>query len=282
MNKEVAINNHKLNLTNLDKLYWPEEKISKGDLINYYRTFAKYMLPYLKDRPESLNRHPNGIHGQSFFQKNVDHMPPSWVKTQKIYSDSNKAYINYMLCQNEATLIFMENPDFLALDLDPEDIGFESVIESALAVKEVLDEAGALGYIRTSGATGMHIYIPLKAKYNYDIAKEFARLIAQLANEKVPAITSLERMPVKRKRKVYLDFLQNRTGQTLAAPYSVRPRPGATVSAPLSWKEVKPGLDPRNFTMKNMLKRVEKIGEIFTPVLKKGIDINKCLKKLKY
>lgn len=298
MEELIRIGSRKLQLTNLNKVYWPKEKYTKGDLIQYYNSASKYILPYLKDRPESLNRFPNGINGPSFYQKNVGEMPPDWVKTVKIFSEHNSEYINYLVCQDKATLIFMANlgcieinpwfsrikhlanPDFIAMDLDPEEISFEKVIESALAVKEVLNKGKVNGYIKTSGATGLHIYIPLKARYDFDTAKEFALVIAQLAHELVPDITSLERSPSKRKRKVYLDYLQNRKGQTLAAPYSLRPKPMATVSAPLNWKEVKLGLSPQDFTMKTIFNRLSKVGDLFEGVLGKGIDMMKCLKNL--
>lgn len=296
--QEVIIGGHKLTLTNLDKIYWPDEGYTKGDLIEYYRSVSKFILPYLKDRPESLLRHPNGIHGKSFFQKNVDHMPPDWVKTELIYSDHNKENINYLICNDEATLVFMANlgcieinpwfshvptleyPDYLVIDLDPEEISFDKVVEAALKVKEVLDEAGAKSYCKTSGATGLHIYVPLKAKYNYDIAKDFAHIIARIAYKRIPEFTSLERSPKKRQGKVYLDYLQNRGGQTLAAPYSVRPKPGATVATPLLWEEVKVGLSPSQFTIKNIQKRLKEKGDLFKPVLGAGINIEKCIKKL--
>jgi bifunctional non-homologous end joining protein LigD len=298
MEKEVIINRHKLKLTNLDKIFWPEEKYTKGDVIEYYRKISKYMLPYLKDRPESMLRHPNGINGKSFFQKNVNHMPPEWVKTEKIYSEHTEDYINYLICNDEATLVFManlgcieinpwfsriqsqENPDYLVIDLDPEEIDFEKVIETALGVKKALDIAGAKSYCKTSGATGLHVYVPLKAKYDYDVAKDFAHVIGQIVNSWLPDITSLERSPSKRKKKVYLDYLQNRKGQTLAAPYSIRPKPGATVSTPLKWEEVKPGLHPSDFNIKNIFKRLEKTGDLFKPVLGAGIDLEKCIRNL--
>ena len=297
-NEEIIINSHKLKLTNLDKIYWPDEKYTKEDLIEYYRKISGYILPYLKDRPQSLNRHPNGINGKSFFQKDITQVLPGWVKTKEIYSESNDKDINFMICNNEETLIYMANlgcieinpwfsrvtnlktPDYFVIDLDPEDISFEKVIETAVAVKDVLEEAGIESFPKTSGATGMHIYVPLNAEYSYDVAKNFAFLIGKIVNNRLPEITSLERSPSKRKKKVYLDYLQNREGQTLAAPYSVRPKPGATVSTPLEWKEVKHGLSPADFTIISILQRLERKGDIFKKVLGKGITIEKSIKKL--
>ncbi|MHB0976583.1 MAG: DNA ligase D [Candidatus Aquicultorales bacterium] len=294
----VEIEGKRQKITNLDKVFWPEEGYTKGDLIAYYRSVAPYILPHLKDRPESLHRHPDGIFGQSFFHKNVAGIAPEWAETVAVYSEGEDREILYFLCQDEASLVFLanlgcveinpwlsrkgslDNPDYMVVDLDPEDISFDKVVEAALAVKETLDEIGAWGYPKTSGATGLHIYVPLGAGYAYDQAKQFGQLVAVLTHRKVPDFTSVERMPYKRPRKVYLDFLQNRRGQTLAAPYSVRPRPGAPVATPLSWDEVKPGLDPTRFTMATTLERLKDIGDIFRPVLKEAVDLADVLKRL--
>lgn len=287
-----------LKLTNLDKVFWPKEKITKGDLIDYYDKISPYILPYLVDRPESMNRFPNGINGPSFFQKDTDHEGPSWLKKIAVPSESENKDIDYILCQNKETLLYMVNlgcieinpwssrvkkmdyPDFLVIDLDPEKISFEKVIEAALVTKKVFDTLGIDSYCKTSGATGLHIFVPMGAKYTYDQVKEFAHIIATLVNEKLPNTTSLERRPVKRQKKIYLDFLQNRKGQTLAAPYSARPKPGATVSTPLKWSEVKPGLKPTDFTIKNIFRRLDKVGDLWKPVLGPGANIEKALKKL--
>lgn len=296
--KEVTVNGKKLKLTNLTKLYWKKEKITKGDLIEYYEKMSPYILPYLKDRPESLHRYPNGIESSSFFQKDVGDTTPEWIKTEEIYSESNEKDINYLVCQDKATLLYLANlgcielnpwhsrlgkldyPDYIIIDLDPRDIEFKHVITTALKVKEVLDEAKIPSYCKTSGSKGLHIFIPMGAKYDYDRAKQFAEIIANIVHKQIPSITSVLRNPAKRKNKVYLDFLQNRKAQTIAAPYCVRPKPGATVSAPLKWEEVKPGLSLAEFTIYTMYDRVKKIGDIFKPVLGKGIDLNKALKNL--
>ncbi|HYE22288.1 MAG TPA: DNA ligase D [Verrucomicrobiae bacterium] len=295
---EMVIDGNNLKLTHLNKIYWPQEKYTKGDLIDYYRKVSRYILPYLKDRPESLNRYPNGINGSSFFQKDVNDLPPDWAKTHKVYSESNDKYINYLICNDEATLAYMANlgcieinpwssrigslekPDYLVVDLDPEKISFDKVIETAQTVHKFLDKLKVPNFCKTSGATGLHIYVPLGAKYTYEQAKQFTELVVTIVHKQIPEFTSLERSPKKRQKKVYLDFLQNRKGQTLAAAYSVRPKPGATVSTPLEWKEVKKGLQPSDFTIKNILKRLEKKGDLWKPVLEKGIDLVKILKKM--
>ena len=296
---EVVIDGFPVVLTNVDKVYWPEEGYTKGDVIAYYADMADYILPYLKDRPESLHRHPNGIGEKGFYQKNMADSAPGWTETVDIYSESTDENVQYLLCQNAATLAFMNNlgcieinpwcsrvgildcPDYVVIDLDPGRNEFSEVVETALVVKEVLDEAGAEAYCKTSGATGLHIYVPLGARYSYDDARDFAHITAQLVHERLPALTSLERSPKERRDQIYLDYLQNRAGQTLAAPYSLRPKPGATVSTPLEWKELKKkGLHPTDFTIKNIRRRIGKKGDLFAGVLGQGVDLLACLKKL--
>ncbi|WP_224984114.1 DNA ligase D [Geomonas agri] len=294
----LILDGHRLELSNLDKVFWPDQGYTKGDVINYYRTVAHAMLPHLVDRPESLYRTPNGIAEPGFFQKEAGELPPSWITTREIHSKHVDKNIKFFVCQDEATLIYManlgcieinpwlsrlrnlDNPDYFVIDLDPEDIPFAKVIETALAVREVLDRAGAVSFPKTSGATGIHIYVPLGARYDYDAAGNFAQVIATLVHHKVPEFTSILRSPKLRQKKVYLDFLQNKPGQTLAAPYSIRPRPGATVSAPLKWEEVKPGLDPSQFTIITMPGRLEHLGDLFAGVLGPGIDLEQCIENL--
>ena len=295
--QEITLNNQPLKLTNLNKIFWPQEKYSKRDVINYYQRMAPYILPYLIDRPQSLHRTPDGIIKEGFYQKNVSEIAPDWVETHSVYSESNDKEVLYLLCQNEQTLIYMANlgcieinpwlsrtqnldhPDYLVIDLDPEDISFDKVVEAALAVNDLLTTANIVCYPKTSGATGLHIYIPLQAKYNYEVVREFSRLIATLVHNEVPDFTSIERSPKKRQQKVYLDFLQNRQVQTLASVYSLRPRPKAPVSTPLLWEEVKPGLDPQDFTIDTIHRRVEEMGDLFKGVLGPGIDIAKSIKE---
>lgn len=300
MENTVTVDKHTLEFTNLDKIYWPKEKYTKGDVILYYEKIAPYILPYLKNRPLSLLRHPNGIEQPAFFHKDAGDNAPQWMTKFEIFSESANKDINYIVCNNKATLLYVanlgsieinpwnstikkpDNPDYIVIDIDPSDGNtFDQVVETALAVKEVLDKAGIDGYCKTSGASGLHIYIPFGGKYNYDQARDFAHVIASLTVELLPDFTTLERSLSKRgKNNIYVDFLQNRRGQTLACAYSMRPKPGATVSTPLEWKEVKKGLTPAQFDFKNIFKRVEKKGDLFAPVLAKGIDLKKALKNL--
>lgn len=290
----------KQEITHPDKLYWPRLHITKGDLIAYYESIATYILPHLKNRPQSLHRFPNGIKDKGFYQKNMDRGVPDWVKTVPLYSDSANKEINYVICNDAATLSFLNNlgciemnpwnsrlktldePDYLVIDIDPsEGNTFGQVVDTALAVKEVLDKARVPAYCKTSGATGLHVYVPLNARFDYETARRFAEIVAYMTQELVPGFTTLERSLKKRgKKNIYIDYLQNKKGQTLAAAYSVRPVPDATVSAPLHWKEVKQGLSPEQFTMKNMPLRLAKTGDLFGPVLGKGADLLRSLRML--
>lgn len=295
--KTLSISGKKVKCTNLTKIYWPEEKYTKGDLIAYYQSVGKYILPYLKNRPQSLNRFPNGISGPGFYQKDMDtEQLPSWAKTAQIYSKSNNAEIDYLLCNDLATLVYMANlgcieinpwhstylqpdyPTYMMLDLDPGDISFVDVVNTALVIKEICDEINISCHCKTSGATGLHVFIPLAGKYTYDEVKTFGELMAVLTHKRLPDTTSIERRVANRKDKIYVDFLQNRKGQTIAAPYSVRPRPLATVSTPLLWEEVTHSLSPEQFTIKNTGKRLEKVGDLWQPVLQKGIVLQRVLK----
>jgi bifunctional non-homologous end joining protein LigD len=291
------INGNDIKFTNLSKIFWPDEKITKRDLINYYYQAAPFILPYLKNRPQSLNRHPNGIKGKSFYQKNVTGKVPAWIETFPYHSsvDGDK---NFLVITDEASLLYVvslgcieinpwsstaakpDNPDWCIIDLDPDKNTFEQVIVAAQITKTVLDSIGVNSYCKTSGSTGLHIYFPLGAKYSYEESKEFARKIATMVHKELPAFTSIERIVNNRSGKMYIDFLQNRPQATLAAPYSVRPKPGATVSMPLHWEEVKKGLKMKDFTLKNAIERMRSEGDIFKPVLGKGINMKAALKKL--
>lgn len=297
MDASKTIGGNKVTFTHLDKIYYPDEGFTKGDIIDYYDKVSKVMLKYLKDRPESLRRTPNGIKDQGFFHKDVGDEVPDWIDKFKIWSESADKEINYIVCNNKATLLYMANmgcieinpwnsrtsspthPDYLVLDLDPSDKNsFDEVIETAQVIHEILDKAKCANYCKTSGATGLHIYVPLAAQYDYEQARMFAEMVAMKAQEQLPDTTSVERNLKKRGNMIYIDYLQNRQGQTLSTAYSVRPKPGATVSTPLDWKEVKPGLSPKDFHIMNILPRIEKLGDLFAPVLKKGINMDKVLK----
>jgi len=296
------INGHNITFNNLDKIYYPaikgQKAVTKRDMINYYYRVAPVMLPYMKDRPQTLIRYPNGITGESFYQKDVTGKVPDWV-AQFPYSSDAGGDRNFMVCTNEASLLLIaslgslemhpwssrvqkpDNPDWCILDLDPGDkTTFGQVIQAAQQIKQVLDAIGVDAYCKTSGATGMHIYIPLGAKYTYEQSKEFGRVLVTIVQSQLPKFTSIERIVQNRQGKMYLDFLQNRPQATLAAPYSLRPKPGATVSMPLYWEEVKKGLKIKNFTIFNAVDRINETGDIFKGVIGKGINLKKVLKNI--
>jgi len=294
-NQVKKINKQELKFTNLNKIFWPKEKITKRDLINYYYQAAPFILPYLKGRPQSMNRFPNGINGEGFYFKDVTNTAPDWAELYLYQSEADNRDRHYLVGKDEATLLYMANlgciemnpwnstvkkpdyPTYCIIDLDPDKNSFDQVIEAAQVTKQILDNMGVPSYCKTSGSTGLHIYIPLGNKYTYDQAKEFARIIVTLVHAEIPAYTSLERTVRDRKGKMYLDFLQNRPHATIASVYSVRPKPGATVSTPLHWDEVKKGLKMTDFTIFNVIERINTVGDIFKPVLGKGIDLKKIV-----
>ena len=298
--EELQIGRTKVKITNRDKIYWPKEKITKGMMIDYYQQVADYILPYLKDRPESLKRNPNGIIDKGFYHKDAGEEAPSWVKSIPLFSESAKKDVDYILCNSKATLAYLNNlgcielnpwnstvkqldkPDYMIIDIDPSEKNtFEQVIKVANVFHEILIKAGVDSYCKTSGATGLHIFVPMGKQYPYEQVRNFCQIICQMANEKLPAFTSMERNLKKRgDKKIYLDYLQNSRGQTIAAAYSLRPHKGATVSTPLLWKEVKPGLNPAAFNINTVPARIKKMKDIFKPVLGKGIDIRQALEKL--
>ncbi len=296
----VNISGKQLKLSHLNKIFWKDEGITKGQLIHYYRDMADWILPYLKDKPISMRRQPNGISDPGFFQKDTENTHlPDFIKTEALHSESNDKDIHYIIGSDEATLLYMvnlgcieinpwlssyktpENPDFVVIDLDPHDVPFSQAVEAALKTKEVFDRMKLDVFIKTSGSKGMHIYCYLGAKYDYDFVKMFAEYTANLIHDELPDTTSVERNPAKRKNRTYIDFLQNHRGQTIACPYSVRPRAGATVSAPLHWDEVTDNLKLSDYTIFNMKERVAKIGDPWKNLTSTKADLKKALELIK-
>ncbi|MDE3045689.1 MAG: non-homologous end-joining DNA ligase [Verrucomicrobiota bacterium] len=281
--------------THVEKLYWPKEKITKGELLDYYESVSRYILPYLKNRPLVMRRFPEGIEGEAFYQKEAGlHVPP-FVKTVKVHHEERD--ISYIVVQNVKTLLYVANlgsielhpfhsvtshldkPDYMIFDLDPEKIPFRKVVEVAQGLHELLDELGMPNFCKTSGGTGLHIYVPLEGRYSYSQIKPFAHQIALVAHQRMPTLTSLDRKPEKRQKRVYIDTLQNWKGQTAVCVYSVRGKPHAPVSTPLLWSEVKGDLDPTDFTLRTIPRRLAKKGDLFREVLKRGINLAVCEKK---
>jgi len=292
------ISDSKVEFSNLDKVFWPKEKYTKGDVIEYYNSIADYILPYLKDRPQSLLRNPNGISKPGFFQKNVEGQVPDWIKTRKLKSKSTDESITYLLCQDRDTLLFLgnwgcieinpwssrvgtlNNPDYIIFDLDPIEADMKKIVKTALTVKEILDMLQVPAYVKTSGGKGIHIFIPVLPKYSYDQTREFSHLVSQMVLKKLPKIVSLERSPSKRKGKVYLDFLQNGKGKTMASIYSLRPREGANVSTPLDWNEINDKLKLSDFNIKTIPKRLQEKGDLWANFFDDAIDLKSILDRI--
>ena len=296
---EIKIGKSVVTITNRQKIYWPDDGFTKGDVIDHYNKMADYILPHLKGRCLSLKRNPNGINDKGFYHKDAGENAPAYVDVFKVKSESNQKIIDYIVCNNKATLLYVANlgcieinpwnsttkkignPTWMVIDIDPSDKNkFTEVVDTALAAKMVLDKAGVSSYCKTSGASGLHVYVPLKNKYDYVTVRDFAHIIASLVQEQLPETTTLERSLSKRGPKIYIDYLQNSAGQTLASVYSIRPVPGASVSTPLDWKEVNHQLSPQQFTIENILLRVKRKGDLFLPVLNASNSIDKALKAL--
>jgi bifunctional non-homologous end joining protein LigD len=296
----VKVGRDLVSLTHLDKVYWPDEGYTKGDLIRYYYEVSKYILPYLKHRPLIMKRYPEGIKGISFHQHNVDEAP-DYVQTASLDVEEGHA-VDYIVGDNLATLLYMANlgsierhpwhsriekldhPDWLVFDLDPgEGIAYGTICELAVSVRDTLAELDLECYPKTSGSRGMHVYVPLKAVHDYELVAEFALQLATLVASRNPQIATVERALKKRRRgQIYLDHMQNARGKSVVAPYSVRPRAGASVSAPLEWKEVRAAkITPQDFTIKNLQRRLARKGDLFEPVLSNKQSLKSVMEQLK-
>ncbi len=283
-------------VTNPDKVFWPDDGYTKSDLLDYYEAAAPLLLPYLRDRPLVLTRFPDGIHGKSFFQKDAPDYVPDWVATRRIYSKDADRDIDYFIVNDAESLRYvanlgtiplhiwgsrldtLERPDWLVLDLDPKGAPFAHVVRVARTLKRILMELEVTAYVKTSGATGLHILLPMGRHYLYEQCRAFARLLALAAEQRVPDVVTVARPLDAREGKVYIDFGQNGYGRTIAAPFSVRPLPGAPVSCPLRWSEVTARLDPSRFTLKTAIKRFAKMADPLLPVVDApGVDMAKVL-----
>src|SRR5581483_3416380 len=272
-----ALEPHEVKLSNLNKVFWPEEGYTKGDLIEYYRSLYPWLAPYLKDRPVVLTRYPDGIAGKSFYQKDAPDFVPDWIRTEKIWSEETQRDISYFVCDNEDSLVYLVNsgtiplhvwpsrigslelPDWCVLDLDPKEAPFSHVITVARALRALCDEIELPTFVKTSGSSGLHVLIPLGGQLTYEQTRSLAGLIARVIANDLPEVATVTRPIGKRGARVYLDYIQNGYGRLLVAPYSVRPLPGAPVSMPLSWNEVTAKLDPRKFTIRTALQRLKKL-----------------------
>ena len=304
LDRGVHSGKRKLKLTNLDKVFFPKEGITKGDLIEYYRAVAPALVPHLRDRPFTMIRYPDGIEGKHFFQKDAPKHLPEWIPTFRTQVSTRaaprqKKWVNFALTNEEAALLWMANagcidmnawysrvdrsdrPDFVLFDLDPSpDVGFRETVQVALLVKEVLDALGLVGFPKTSSADGMHVLVPVERRYTFDDTREFAEIVASALARTHRGLVTNEWTKSKR-RGVLIDSNQNGEGKTIASVYSVRPRPGAPVSTPLRWEEVTQDLDPREFTMDVVLDRVREHGDLFEGALSTNQRLDRALKALR-
>jgi bifunctional non-homologous end joining protein LigD len=285
---------HEVALTNLKKKFWPDGT-TKGDLVGFYERIAPLLLPYLCDRPLVLTRYPDGIEGKFFFQKDAPVYVPDWVRTEVIHAKDVDRDIRYFVIDDADMLRYVANmgtiplhvwsarvasldrPDWMVLDLDPKEAPFAHVVQVARALKKILDDLELPSYPKTSGATGLHVLLPMGQRYTHEEVRTFARLLATMVVETLPEISTVVRSIKGRGGKVYVDFGQNGHGNTIVAPYSVRPLPGAPASCPLRWDEVNARLDPARFTIRTIPERFEEMDDPLAPVLGKGIDMAKAI-----
>jgi len=285
--------------SNLDKVFWPDEGYTKGDLIEYYRAISPWLLPYLKDRPVVLTRYPDGITGKSFFQKDAPSFVPDWIRLERIWSEDTQRDIAYFLSDNVESLLYianmasiplhvwgsrigtLEQPDWCILDLDPKEAPFVHVVQVARATKTLCDDIGLPCFIKTSGSTGLHVLLPIGRQCTYEQVRTLGGLLARVIAAELPDIATITRQVEKRGAKVYIDYVQNGHGRLLVAPFSARPLPGAPVSMPLKWSEVTPKLDIKKFTIKTAPTRMTKLDEDpLRPVLDLKPDLVTALERL--
>jgi bifunctional non-homologous end joining protein LigD len=274
----LAVGREQVSVTSLDRIYWPDEKLTKFDLLCFYLKVADRMMPYLKDRPAILQRWPRGINAPMFFQQDLD-SAPEFIKTVRLTNQEGRE-LDYGVYTTVASMLHFVNlgtieqhpwhsttkrldkPDWIAIDLDPKKAPWENVLQVALKVKEVADEIGLEVFPKTSGSSGLHIYVPLKATNEYDRVAEFARLFASEVAQRAPKIATVERTISKRgTAQVYVDWMQNARGKSLAAIFTARAKPKATVSMPLTWKQVSQGVKITDFTITNVPELLKKKGD---------------------
>jgi bifunctional non-homologous end joining protein LigD len=301
---EIRKGKRVLKLSNLDKPFWPDEGITKGDLLAYYRDVAAALVSHLKDRPFTMKRYPDGAYGKFFFQKDAPKHMPAWISSREFTvstrdSPRQRRKIRAPLVNDELALLWMVNmgcidmnmwysrvdkpsrPDWVLFDLDPsDDVGFPETVEVALLVKQALDTLGLESCVKTSGSDGIHVLVPIARRHTFDQTREFSEIIASALARTHRGLVTTEWTRAKR-RGVLIDSNQNGEGKTIASVYSVRPREGAPVSTPLRWDEVKKGLDPRDFTMDVVRERLEQHGDLFEPMLHGRQSLSEALKAVR-
>jgi bifunctional non-homologous end joining protein LigD len=295
----LQVGERTLKFTNLKKVFYPGDEYTKRDVINYYHDVASLLVPHLAGRPLSLKRYPNGIAGEYFFQKDAPASFPPWLHTEEIAADKNAPAKRFVICDDEATLLYLTNldcidqnpwfsrvgtldcPDFIVLDLDPYFCGFDRIVEAAQLVRRKLADLELEGYPKTTGGDGMHVYVPIAAAYSYEQARTFAEIIARLVIAERPELFTTPRTLAQREKgKVYFDYLQISWGKTISAPYVLRAHNKAPVATPLRWSEVRPGLSPLDFTLANVRARFQHLGDIFAPVLANSQHLETAMERL--
>ncbi len=286
-------------LTNLKKIFWPEDGYTKGDLIDYYRAVSPWLLAYLRNRPVVMTRYPDGIAGKSFFQKDAPGFRPAWIRTERMWSEDTQREIDYFVCDDEASLLYvvnlgtiplhlwasrvptLERPDWCVLDLDPKGAPFEHVVEVAREAKKLCDRIGLPVLVKSTGSSGLHLMIPLGRQCTHEQSRSLGELLARCLVEHLPKIATVVRQVTQREGKVYVDYLQNGSGKLIVAPFSVRPLPGAPVSVPLAWREVNRKLDIRRHTIQSVPERMRKLGtDPLAEVLELSPDLGAALERL--
>jgi len=274
----LKVGREEVSVTSLDRIYWPDEKLTKFDLLSYYLKVADYIMPFLQDRPAILQRYPRGIKAPMFFQQDLD-SAPAYIKTARLTNQEGRQ-LDYGVYSTVGSLLHfvtlgtieqhpwhstvkrLDKPDWIAIDLDPKKAPWENVLQVALVVKEVADEIGLQAFPKTSGSSGIHIYVPLKPANEYEKVAEFARLFATEVAQRAPKIATVERTIAKRKStQVYVDWMQNARGKSLAAVFTARARPKAPVSMPLTWKQIEKGVKIQDFTIVNVPDLLQKKGD---------------------
>ena len=288
-----------VHITNRDKVFWPDEGYTKGDLIDYYEAVAPWLLPWLEDRPLVLTRYPDGIDGKSFYQKDAPGFTPDWIRVEKMWSDTTEREISYFVADCVESLVYLANmgtiplhiyhsrthtieqPDWCVLDLDPKEAPFRDVLAVARAIHELCEEIELPNFVKTSGSTGLHILLPLANQFTFEQSRILGELLGRVIVTRLPNICTITRNPSKRDGKVYIDYLQNGSGKLIAGTYCVRPRAGAPVSMPITWDEVNGRLKPDKFTIRNALRRLKKWDEDpAIGVLDADVDLLGALERL--
>jgi bifunctional non-homologous end joining protein LigD len=286
-------------LTNRKKVFWPDEGYTKGDLLEYYRAVSPWLLAYLRNRPVVMTRYPDGIAGKSFFQKDAPGFRPEWIRTETMWSEDTQREIDYFVCDDEASLLYvinlgsiplhlwssraptLERPDWCVLDLDPKGAPFEHVVEVALAARKLCDRIGLPVLVKSTGSSGLHLMIPLGRQCTHEQSRSLGELLARCLVERLPKIATIVRQVTQREGKVYLDYLQNGSGKLIVAPFSVRALAGAPVSVPLAWREVNRRLDIRKHTIKTVPGRMRKLKtDPLAEVLELAPDLGGALGRL--